>query len=104
MPVTNPPTEAAIFAALDSVIDPEVGINIVDLGLIYRVTANEDVIHVVMTMTSPACPMSEIVLDDVREALAPLLAPACRLDVELVFDPPWDASRMSAAARARLGV
>ncbi|WP_028534243.1 metal-sulfur cluster assembly factor [Paludibacterium yongneupense] len=104
MPATIPATEADILAALETVLDPEVGINIVDLGLIYRVALGDEGVLVRMTMTSPSCPMSETVLADVRDALAAALPSSVTARVELVFDPPWDASRMSARARALLGV
>ncbi|WP_303908591.1 metal-sulfur cluster assembly factor [Thiohalomonas denitrificans] len=90
-------------SALREVIDPEVGVNIYDLGLIYDVLASEEGdLQVRMTMTTPACPVSSMLADQVREALLKL--PQVRdVEVELVWDPPWSPERMSEAARRQLG-
>ncbi len=93
------PDRDAILAALRGVIDPEVGMNIVDLGLVYRVDIGAAGVAVDMTMTSPACPMGDMMIDEVKAALAALLPAGTRADVELVWSPPWDPSRMSEAAR-----
>lgn len=93
------PDEAAIREALREVIDPEVGVNIVDLGLVYRVEITDDRIAVDMTMTSPACPMGDMIADEVKAVLEKS-APAGRLaEVRLVWEPPWDPAMMSEAAR-----
>ncbi|SCZ62157.1 metal-sulfur cluster assembly factor [Thiohalomonas denitrificans] len=90
-------------SALREVIDPEVGVNIYDLGLIYDVLASEEGdLQVRMTMTTPACPVSAMLADQVREALLKL--PQVRdVEVELVWDPPWSPERMSESARRQLG-
>ena len=97
------PDEAAIRDALRQVIDPEVGINIVDLGLIYEIDVRPERCLVEMTMTSPACPLGAMIIDEAIAALTPLLPESCPADVRLVWDPPWDASLMSAASRERFG-
>lgn len=97
------PDETAIREALRKVDDPEVGINIVDLGLIYRVDVNGDKVAIEMTMTSPACPMGDMILDDMEAALDRILPPTAFLDILLVWTPPWEPSMMSPAAKARLG-
>ncbi len=89
--------------ALRQVIDPEAGMNIVDLGLIYRLALEAGGVVVDMTMTSPACPMGEMIVEEVREALQKQLPPATRLEVNLVWSPPWEPARMSDEARQHFG-
>ena len=93
-----------ILAALKIVIDPELGIIIVDLGLVYRAERIGDVVAVRMTMTSPSCPLGEMLLEEVRGALEQSFPAATQVSVELVWDPPWSADLMSLAARQQLGV
>jgi metal-sulfur cluster biosynthetic enzyme len=93
-----------VLSALKAVIDPELGINIVDLGLVYRAERIGDVVAVRMTMTTPACPLGEMLLEEVREALHERFPQAAQVSVELVWDPPWSAELMSHAARKQLGV
>jgi len=91
-----------------SCFDPEIPINIVELGLIYdcTVTANEDGsrhVAVRMTLTAPGCGMGEVLVQDVKQKIE--LIPTVReADVELVFDPPWNQSMMSEAARLQTGM
>lgn len=102
-PATAMPDEAAIRDALRQVDDPEVGMNIVDLGLIYRIEVQGDKVVIEMTMTSPACPMGDVILDDAEAALDKILPPQAFLEILLVWTPPWDPAMMSPAAKARLG-
>jgi len=88
--------------------DPEIPINIVDLGLVYDcdVTQEEDgsrVVAVTMTLTAPGCGMGEVLVADVREKVE-VIPTVKRADVELVFDPPWNQSMMSEAARLQTGM
>lgn len=92
-----------IRAILRQVIDPEVGLNIVDMGLIYRIESLPEHVLIEMTMTSPACPMGEMIEDDVRAALAAGLALERKVDLRLVWEPPWEPSMMSPSAREHLG-
>jgi metal-sulfur cluster biosynthetic enzyme len=89
--------------ALRAVIDPEAGMNIVDLGLVYRIACEGEVVRVVMTMTSPACPMGEMIRDDVEATLRRSLPAGMRAEVELTWSPPWDPSMMSDKARRHFG-
>lgn len=91
-----------ISAALKAVIDPEVGINIVDLGLIYQIEVDQRRIVVIMTMTTPSCPMAPMLVGEVEDVLA-ALAPNHSREVQLVWDPPWSPSQMSAEAKQTLG-
>ncbi len=93
-----------LLSALKGVIDPELGINIVDLGLVYRAERIGDVVAVRMTMTTPSCPLGEMLLEDVRAALHEKFPQAAEVSVELVWDPPWSSDLMSRAARQQLGV
>lgn len=91
------------IAALKQVIDPELGINIVDLGLVYDVQIAGDDVLVTMTMTTPACPLSDMILDNIDAVLDPLLPPEVNIRVELVWDPPWSPAMMEEGARAHFG-
>lgn len=98
-------TADTVRAVLGQVVDPEVGINIVDLGLIYEVLVSEDgaEMQVGMTMTTPACPMGSHLSDEVRRALRQHWPALRRVEVELVWDPPWSTDRLSDEARRQLG-
>ena len=85
---TNPPTEAAVLDALRQVLDPEIGMNIVELGLIYDVKITGDDVRVAMTLTTAGCPMGESIRGGAEIALLNLEG-VSSAHVELVFDPPW---------------
>lgn len=91
----------AIIDALKTVYDPEIPVNIWDLGLVYDIDIKEDSVVITMTFTSPTCPMMEELLEMVRSA-AQNAAAGADVRVELVWDPPWNLSRMSDAARLEL--
>jgi metal-sulfur cluster biosynthetic enzyme len=95
--------EDAVREALRAVLDPEAGMNIVDLGLVYGVTVSGDGVAVQMTMTSAACPVAEMLVDEAREVLVRLLPAGTPIEVELVWDPPWTPERMSGLAREHFG-
>ncbi len=100
LPATEP---ADLTHRLRSVVDPEIGVNIVDLGLVYECDVHAGVAHVLMTTTSPACPVGSFLEDQVRWAL--LAEPGVvDVEVEITHEPAWSPSLMSAAARAALGV
>lgn len=93
-----------IEAALREVIDPEVGVNVLDLGLIYEVRASETGdLQVDMTMTTPACPVGAMLCDQVEAALRRGVPGVGTVEVDLVWEPPWSPERMSEAARRQLG-
>ena len=85
--------------ALRDVIDPEVGMNIVDLGLVYLIEVDGDVVCVDMTMTSLACPMGEMIVEEVESALRAVVPSGVGIEVVLVWSPPWEPSMMSDEAR-----
>ncbi|CAB3810068.1 hypothetical protein LMG28688_07142 [Paraburkholderia caffeinitolerans] len=94
--------EATIRDALRQVIDPEVSLNIVDLGLVYRVELSPRCLLVEISMTSPACPMGTFVRDEVRAVAREVAPSSVSVDVALVWDPPWSPAMMSEAARELL--
>lgn len=92
-----------LWDALRTVLDPEVGMNIVDLGLVYRLEISGATVAVDITMTSPACPMGEEILEEVTAVLNRQLPPDYVLALNLVWEPPWSPALMSESARARFG-
>ncbi len=90
-----------IIAAIKTVYDPEIPVNIWDLGLVYDIAITGDSVVITMTFTSPTCPMMDELLAQVRE-VASAAAPGADVRVELVWDPPWNLSMMSDAARLEL--
>lgn len=89
--------------ALRAVKDPELGLNIIDIGLVYDVTvSDEGKAHVTMTLTSPGCPAGAEIMEDVRQTLADLEG-ITGVEVELVWEPYWTPERMDPRVRAFLG-
>lgn len=96
-------TEKAI-EMLRTVFDPEIPVNVYDLGLIYKIDYDVDTktLHVDMTLTAPSCPAADFILEDVRQKLVSIKGPE-KVDLRLVFDPVWDQSMMSEEAKLELG-
>lgn len=92
-----------IAAALRRVVDPEVAMTIVDVGLVYAVNVSPSEVHVVMTMTSAACPVTDIILEEVECELDRAVPTGRTIRVELVWEPPWTPERMSARGKAFMG-
>jgi len=102
MSQTTTVTEEDVYQALSMVYDPELGIDILNLGLVYDVQINDGVVHVLMTLTTMGCPMHDAISVGAEFALREL--PGVKdVELELTFDPPWDPSRMSDAAKMALG-
>ncbi|MGB9687678.1 metal-sulfur cluster assembly factor [Thermogutta sp.] len=99
--------EETVWEALKQVRDPEIGIDLVNLGLIYEVLVTEENgksnIYVKMTMTSPACPSGPQMVQDVKDVLKQLGEEVGEVTVEVVLSPPWTPDRMSEEAREELG-
>jgi len=92
-----------IEQALMRVVDPEVAMTIVDVGLIYGVTLTDERLHVAVTMTSAACPVTDLILEEVETELERVVPAGIAIDVELVWYPPWNTDRMSPRAKAFMG-
>ncbi|HEX8989970.1 MAG TPA: metal-sulfur cluster assembly factor [Rhodocyclaceae bacterium] len=97
------PDEGQLREALRNVIDPELGMNVVALGLIYRIEVTAERAVVELTMTSPACPMGDMILDDVESTLAQLLPAELPFEARLVWEPPWTPAMMDERAKAHFG-
>src|SRR6056297_3536418 len=96
-------TESRIISVLKSVFDPEIPVNIYDLGLIYEINLDEDkVANITMTLTAPNCPMADMIVEEVKYKVAGTKGVKdCNL--ELTFDPPWDRDMMTDEAKLELG-
>jgi metal-sulfur cluster biosynthetic enzyme len=98
-----PVEQDAVVGALKTVTDPELGVNVVDLGLVYTVQTREDEVDVEMTLTSPACPAGPEILRNAVAAIEALDGVA-KANVRLVMTPPWTPDRMTDDARDELGI
>jgi len=100
-------SEETILAALRQVKDPELMVNIVDLGLIYEIkrekAGNKTNIHALVTMTTPACPFGPELLEEMKDVLGELKGVG-EIDVQLTLAPPWTPDRMTEEARDELGM
>jgi metal-sulfur cluster biosynthetic enzyme len=91
-----------VLRALRNIIDPEIGVNIVDLGFIYGVKSDKNGIDVKMTLTSPTCPLHGMFTSEVEDTLKKKFK--TRVNIDLVFDPPWTPNRISKDVRKKLGI
>lgn len=97
------PIKQQVIAAIQTVYDPEIPINIWEVGLIYEVNVDDDgKAHVLMTLTSPNCPVAESLPTEVKDAVAAVDG-VTESEVEITWDPPWDPEMMSEAAQLELG-
>lgn len=94
--------EMVTEALRENVIDPEIGINVVDLGLVYGIEVTEGVAEVTMTLTTPACPLGPYIESEVQSAVGDVPG-VSGSKVNLVWTPPWDPSKMSEDAKLELG-
>ena len=94
---------APMLAALRRVVDPEVAMNVVDVGLIYGAAVRDGILHVDVTMTSAACPVTDLILEEIETELDRDLPPDLKIRVDLVWEPPWTSDRMSASAKRFMG-
>ncbi|MBS0639121.1 MAG: SUF system Fe-S cluster assembly protein [Acetobacteraceae bacterium] len=98
------PSEDALIEAISTVHDPEIPVNIYELGLIYAIEiADDGAVKVEMTLTAPACPSAQELPEQVQQAVLGV-AGVTKCDVETVWDPPWDPSRMTEEARLQLNM
>lgn len=92
-----------IERALRRVVDPEVALGIVDVGLVYGVEVDDEQVRVRLTMTSAACPVTDVILSEVEAELEHAVPPPRRIRVDLVWEPAWTTARMSTRAKAFMG-
>jgi metal-sulfur cluster biosynthetic enzyme len=95
--------ESDVREALKTVEDPEAGMSIVDLGLVYGIQAEPGRVRVEMTMTSPACPVAPYIVDESTAAIRAVAPAGTDVQVDLVWEPPWTPERMSPEAQGRFG-
>lgn len=95
-------TKKDVLNALSKVIDPEIGLNIVDLGLVYDVKIEDGKVNVKMTLTMPTCPLSKYIVGLARSSIERLEG-VKEATIELVWDPPWNPNMMSEKAKKLLG-
>jgi len=96
--------EEKIIRALKEIYDPEIPVNIYEIGLIYKIQVDDDfLVHIVMTLTTPNCPVAESLPAEVREKVKALEG-VKDVDLELTFEPPWDMEMLSDEAKLELGI
>lgn len=96
-------TKEEVLAKLKTVLDPELRINVVDLGLVYDVEVQGNKVKILMTLTTPGCPLAAYFEKDLKEKIKEV-PQVSEVEIELTFDPPWDPSKMSQDAREQLGI
>ncbi|OGY26327.1 MAG: hypothetical protein A2Z24_00275 [Candidatus Woykebacteria bacterium RBG_16_44_10] len=92
-----------VYSQLKKVMDPELHINVVDLGLIYEVEVKDLQVNVLMTLTFPGCPLGSIIHKEINEKLSKLKG-VRKINLKITFDPPWDFSKVSEVAKQELGI
>jgi len=97
-------TKKLIMEALEEIMDPEIHISIVDLGLVYKVTIQKEKIHILMTLTTIGCPLFTVIEEDVKNKIIGLGAKEKNIKLELTFDPPWGMERISERGKAMMGI
>lgn len=98
----DPDLKQQLDDALSTVIDPELGLAITDLGLVRDIQFEDGLCSVTLTMTSAACPQGDLIMGDAEEALLRVLPAGTRCELQLEWDPPWTPDAMSDRARSRL--
>jgi len=96
-------TKEQVYNELRKVMDPELHINIVDLGLIYEVVVKNSQVNVLMTLTFPGCPLGSMIHKEINEKLTKLKGVE-KINLKITFDPPWDFSKVSEDAKQQLGI
>ncbi|MFQ5906498.1 MAG: metal-sulfur cluster assembly factor [bacterium] len=95
-------TKDAVMKALSDVMDPELGVSLVDLGLIYDVNVEDDKVEVKMTLTAPGCPLHSVLRQNAQDRIAQIEG-VKDANVQVVWDPPWKPEMMSEKAKKQLG-
>lgn len=102
--MTNQSTEQKVRSALEQVMDPELNISIVDLGLVYEINADDERVQIIMTLTSLGCPLFGVIESDIKNRVQELGYEDTDISIELVFDPPWSMDRITERAKAIIGI
>jgi len=98
-------TKKSVLEKLDLVLDPEMNISLVDLGLIYKVTVKKDKsVHILMTLTTMGCPLFGVIEEDMYLKLSELPLERKNITIEMTFEPAWDMSRLTKRGKALLGI
>lgn len=99
------PTKSQIEDVLKTIPDPEIGVSLWDLGLIYGININKKtaVVKITMTLTTVGCPLFDLIANPIKEGVGKLKG-VKRVDVELTFDPPWSTDRLTKKAKEQLGI
>ena len=97
------PTAEEITQVLKTCYDPEIPVNIVDLGLIYNIEIKQDKVGIKMTLTAPGCPLSGMIMEDIKNKVGNLKGVE-DVEVEILWDPPWTPEKMSQEAKLQLGI
>ena len=98
------PTTKQVENKLYDVMDPELDMSIMDLGLVYKVTVNKTKVHIKMTLTSLGCPLFDTIQEKINHKVSSLGVKEKDIEIELTFDPPWSMDQMSEKAKATLGI
>lgn len=97
------PDDEGVREALRQVDDPEAGMNIVDLGLVYGIQVAGDAVDIDLTMTTAACPMADMIVDQARSVVEAIVPQGVPVNVHLVWDPPWTPEKMTGIAKEHFG-
>ncbi len=97
-------TEKKVRELLENVMDPELNISVVDLGLIYEIKVEKEHVYIKMTLTTIGCPLFNIIEQEIKNKLSELNINQENVKIELTFDPPWTMEKMSEKAKAMLGI
>ena len=93
----------SVIEKLKKVLDPELHINVADLGLIYNINVNKNNVSILMTLTFPGCPLGSIIHEEIKEKVGSIKEVG-KVDLKITFDPPWDLSKISEEAKLELGI
>ena len=93
----------SVIEKLKKVLDPELHINVADLGLIYNINVNKNNVSILMTLTFPGCPLGSIIHEEIKEKVGSIKEVG-KVDLKITFDPPWDLSKISDEGRNQLGM
>lgn len=97
-------TKKSVLEKLDLVLDPEMNISLIDLGLIYKVTVSANKVTILMTLTTMGCPLFGVIEEDIYLKLSELNLERKNIKIEMTFEPPWDMTRLTKRGKALLGI